>query len=450
MIRRLLLTLALMAGCDSDPRLGPAVIEPLENGGSSTGDEPDTTTTGDESGGSTTGAEDSEPSTGDSGEPPEPPEPPTGPTCRDEDGSERPLMAPEPGDLVITEWMANAGAVPDTNGEWLEVLVTADVDINGLQLANDPGLADLVLPDDGDCIPIEAGRRLVFARSADPALNGGLPDVFGVFEFSLANSGGGIFVGRGGDLLDAVTWQTSTHGVAWTLDPGAENPDENDLADEVCLASAPYGAGDLGTPGEQGPECWAWAPKTCLGADGVTRDAVVPEWGDLVVSEWLADPVAVSDGYGEWIEVVALADAPIDINGLKISGSIAGVLNPAAPLLEFGDDVPCVTLQPGQVFVLLANGDPAINGGVAGYCVPNPWAQEWDPGACAWLGMGNAVGAVAFGVDGELLDFIDWTMAVPGASWAVDPAHLDPDENDDPANRCVPAIPTPGAMNPPC
>lgn len=182
-MRRWILAIAVItAGCDGPPpgtaidRLPPVSFPSpgqalddtgAEDSGSTTGDEPDATTTGDESGGSTAGAEEPDASTGDSGEPPEPPEPPTpGPKCRGEDGSERPLMAPEPGDLVIAEWMANAGAVPDIHGEWFEVLAVRDVDINGLQLANDPGLADLVLPDDGDCIPIDAGQRLVFARSA--------------------------------------------------------------------------------------------------------------------------------------------------------------------------------------------------------------------------------------------------------------------------------------------
>ncbi|MBA3459411.1 MAG: lamin tail domain-containing protein [Deltaproteobacteria bacterium] len=52
----------------------------------------------------------------------------------DDGESLRPVMAPGPGDLVITEVMPNPSAVADAMGEWFEVQAMRDIDLNGLSV----------------------------------------------------------------------------------------------------------------------------------------------------------------------------------------------------------------------------------------------------------------------------------------------------------------------------
>lgn len=77
--------------------------------------------------------------------------------------------------------------------------------------------------------------------------------------------------------------------------------------------------------------------------------------GDLVVSELLANPAAVSDGAGEWLELYNAGQSSLDLNGLVLrdSGSNNHTINAATPL----------TMAPGDYLVLGRNGDSTSNGG---------------------------------------------------------------------------------------
>jgi len=87
-------------------------------------------------------------------------------------GVARPSVQPRAGELVITEVMNNP-SISETTGEWLEVLARADVDLNGVTIANGTGASDTL--QSSDCLRVRAGETALLARSADPALNGGLP-----------------------------------------------------------------------------------------------------------------------------------------------------------------------------------------------------------------------------------------------------------------------------------
>ena len=108
----------------------------------------------------------------------------------------RPLVRPMLGDVAIAEVMADPAAVVDSRGEWFELLFLVDGDLNGLQLG--PASLDLASGDlaasletaigGESCLPVAAGTRVVFARSASPEENGGLPAVAATFGFDLANA----------------------------------------------------------------------------------------------------------------------------------------------------------------------------------------------------------------------------------------------------------------------
>ncbi len=170
-------------------------------------------------------------------------------TC-DDGGTVRDTVTPTAGDLVITEWMPDPSAVADTAGEWFEVLVTADIDLNGVQLGNDPDDPDTTIAATGACIPVTAGTRIVFARNPDMATNGGLDSAIEA-GFSLSNSGGTLFVGIGGEVLDQITYVGSDAGRSTSVAPGSEDPASNDDALNHCTSNTPYGAGDQGTPGAE-------------------------------------------------------------------------------------------------------------------------------------------------------------------------------------------------------
>jgi hypothetical protein len=176
--------------------------------------------------------------------------------CLDGDVA-RPVVSPMAGDLVITEFMANPKAVDDTVGEWFEVSVGRDVDLNGLEIGKIEGTALSTLKV-ADCLRVTAGSLVVFGRSADDKVNGGLPGVDHVFSFDLVNSASSLYVGVLGKALDAIAWTKTSEGIATSLDPDmALNTTDNDLPASYCPAAttSTYGAGDRGTPGSSNPQC---------------------------------------------------------------------------------------------------------------------------------------------------------------------------------------------------
>ncbi len=173
------------------------------------------------------------------------------------DGAQvRPLRVPGVGDLVFSEFHANPKAVSDAHGEWVEVAVLADVDLNGLQIGKDAAdLKDLVPA--GACREASAGSWLVFAKDQDPTANGGVTDTTGLLPLGLTNSGMTVLLAVGGEVVDQVTYEGAwvRDGVAIALDAGHPDPAANDDLANWCFAATPYGAGDLGTPGAANPDC---------------------------------------------------------------------------------------------------------------------------------------------------------------------------------------------------
>lgn len=168
-------------------------------------------------------------------------------TC-DDGGNVRDVVAPGAGDLVITEWMPDPSEVGDTAGEWFEVLVNANVDLNGLQLGNDSADPDTTLPTTGDCIAVAAGTRVVFARNADAMTNGGISNAIEA-SFSLTNSTGALFVGHGDVVIDEISYTSVSAGSSTSVVPGSEDAVSNDDEGNHCTSNTPYGDGDNGTPG---------------------------------------------------------------------------------------------------------------------------------------------------------------------------------------------------------
>lgn len=174
------------------------------------------------------------------------------------------VPGPRPGELVITELMPDPSVVADGDGEWFEVYVAADHEIE---------LAGTVLADDGaNRVTVEGslrarpGRYLVFGRSADRAVNGGVAVDYAYGDaLSLANGADAlVIVNADGEVVDRVDYDRTADwpavvGASMQLDGTAGPTDiDNAVAANWCPATVPIdpdAPGDLGTPGAANPEC---------------------------------------------------------------------------------------------------------------------------------------------------------------------------------------------------
>ncbi len=188
--------------------------------------------------------------------------------CRDASGGMRDAVPVKDGDLVVTEVMAAPSQGNNGPGEWFEVLVNRDIDLNGLELANE-GTGSTLLVNES-CWSVRAGDRLLFARSADPVTNGGLPAVTATFGFTLADSSSTTHAERSivlrfwGTELNRTSWTKSTRGASWQLsssaldlDAGTNFTDAGGSLAQWCTtpSSVTFGSGDRGTPGVENTVC---------------------------------------------------------------------------------------------------------------------------------------------------------------------------------------------------
>ncbi len=149
-----------------------------------------------------------------------------------------------------------------------------------------------------------------------------------------ASGGGGGGGGGGGDEadVDGDGWASEAYG----------GPDCDD-ADASRNPAAEETRGD-GTDSD------------CDGADFGSAGLVV---GELVITEIMYDPDAVSDGDGEWFEVYVDTDTSVNLRDLLVSDDAAFA---AADIFTVEDDV---VAAPGERLVFAASGAGSVNGGIS-------------------------------------------------------------------------------------
>ncbi len=169
------------------------------------------------------------------------------------------------------------------------------------------------------------------------------------------------------------------------------------------------------------------------------------EEGDLVFSEMMINPDLIADEVGEWVELYNTAGYPIEIAGYTFRDDDYDYW-----VLEGS-----MVVEPGEYFVLCADMDPTVNGGIN--------CDGWFLRAPETPGLALANGpdeVVLMRPDGVEIDGVryddDWFVS--GASIGIDPSLLRSGDNDDPTHWCVqttvlaegrePA--TPGLENDPC
>ena len=355
------------------------------------------------------------------------------------DGETVAVARPQPGDLVITEIMADPDLVGDADGEWFEIhsLASGDLHLNGLELGkslDDPAEETIAA---AECIVITPGSYVVVAGNPDAMVNGGIPAEAIVWDMSmsLTNSGGSVWIGVDGELLDAYAWTSVRAGEATQLDPDFSDPTANDEPSNWCDAVSPYGDGQLGTPGAVNDQCLIAPPDGQCYDGGRLRAIQPPAQGDLVITELLPNPEAVDDAAGEWFEVLARGSG--DLNGLEI-----GKAGSVADTLIFED---CVSVAAGDYLVFAREADPLVNGGLS----------EVD--ATFDMAINNTGSDLFIGYAGVVWDQVTWTSSTAGASRSFGAQSPTADGNDGDVGWCDGVgvygdgdQGTPGIANPMC
>ena len=177
-------------------------------------------------------------------------------------GAVRDIIRPSPGQLVISELMADPTKVADSVGEWVELFARADVDLNGLRLSASGATGARTITA-ATCLRVPHGSFALFARNNDPSLNGGVVGAIDTFEFSLSQGAAAqerphsLALLEDGLEVDRVTWLSAPAGASFQL--SADNLDGagHELPHRFCVApeGTTYGLGDRGSPGMRNAVC---------------------------------------------------------------------------------------------------------------------------------------------------------------------------------------------------
>ncbi|MBK85638.1 MAG: hypothetical protein CMC86_00350 [Flavobacteriaceae bacterium] len=184
------------------------------------------------------------------------------------------------GDIIVTEFLNDAGAVSDVPGEWLEIYnnTEADIDLLGWTLKDDGSDSHTF----STSVIVPPGVYFVMGRGPnDPALNGGvnLDHSYGDGVFTLGNSVDEIVLLSPNSVeIDRIVYGSANGfpdaggGTSISLDPD-EIFGDNNLGSNWCLSTSTFGEGDLGTPGAPndlcGPTC-----EVSLGTQDIVCDDI--------------------------------------------------------------------------------------------------------------------------------------------------------------------------------
>jgi hypothetical protein len=162
------------------------------------------------------------------------------------------LPAPsKPGELVITEVMANPKTLTDNQGEWFEIhnpSQTATYNLRGCEIADDAASKCIITAD----FTVAPLAWATVARSSSP----GFAPTYVCAGLSLTNSDPDQVVLRCGQaVIDRITYDKAKEAVSSALDGATVDSIANDSTVNWCAATAPYNGEDIGTPGAPNPAC---------------------------------------------------------------------------------------------------------------------------------------------------------------------------------------------------
>lgn len=357
-----------------------------------------------------------------------------------------PMNGPPPR-ILISEFLADSKAVADTAGEWIELHNPGSVAVNlrGWIVADEGNEHHVIQAD----VIVSPGGYVVLGRNGDPAKNGGVAIHYVYTGITLANGDDTIrLLAPNGEEVDRVTWGGDT-----PLDPQAGLSFERvSLTDPAIWQPAttvwPGSAGDKGTPGS------AYLPPpdgtaTPTGTSTVVTTTPTPAGTPpprILISEFLADPKAVDDRDGEWIELYNPGNTPVNLRGWTLAD-----LGKEQHTIETD-----LIIQPGLYVVLARNGDFTANGGVLVHYVYTGIALGNQQDAILLLAPGGVeVDRVEWGGDTGLKPAAGASLErtsdgdEPGWTTALTPWPTSAGDRGSPGGPHSPATPTPGATDVP-
>jgi hypothetical protein len=261
----------------------------------------------------------------------------------------------EPGDLIITEVMANP--FNEDTQEWFEVYVTASAagkDLNGVEVfAGGTSRGEIW---GNACIPLVPDTYMVIGRSQFPFGEGIFTADADLPILKIPNKEALIEVRIADQLIDAATYDEKTDGVSFQLSAKHLDATANDdtlnwcytpQTEEFAIAQTD-GNTAYATPGAANYTC----PIKCLPNECVAGDTCLPlsplGAGDLQITEVMANPH--DEETGEWFEVRVKPSAiGKHWNGLElwVDGTAKGTVEPA--------DAICMTVAAEGYAVLAKN-----------------------------------------------------------------------------------------------
>ena len=271
--------------------------------------------------------------------------------------------------VYISEFLADPSAVADTDGEWIELYNAGPdgVNLKGWTIADLDGDSHTIAAD----LFVVAGGYVVLARNADAAENGGLLVDYVYAGITLANSadeilllrpngneedrvvwggGSGLNISRGNSLertsFVTRTWATAVSswfnslGDFGTPGGGFVPPIPTETTTPTTTATADGGQ-QTGTPtatstvtatptvtattatGTPTPTPSATPTSTASPTPSSTPTPTSAAGGggnaSVYISEFLADPSAVSDANGEWIELYNAGPDAVNLKGWMLA-----------------------------------------------------------------------------------------------------------------------------------
>lgn len=168
----------------------------------------------------------------------------------------RAARPPPDGDLLITEWMSDPGAVGAANGEYVEFLAKSAFDLNGVTYRIGATGTPRTIASSVNCLPATANQYFLIGRNNDTAQNGNLPPLVAVTTTALTSTSVVTLFNPDGGVADTVTTAGGAAGVSEQVSPNSLTPAANDTDHCVTPVGTVYGtSGNRGTPGLANVAC---------------------------------------------------------------------------------------------------------------------------------------------------------------------------------------------------
>lgn len=215
------------------------------------------------------------------------------------------VLGQSPGDLVISEFMANPNAVSDNNGEYVEFYnnTSNPIDINGFTLRDDDSDSHVI--NNGAPLLVPAFGFIVLGIDANSSTNGGYTANYQYETYFLANSGDEIVLETPGGTeicrLNYTDGDPFGAGVSAELSNVTLHSGGVTQEGSYVAATDPYGLGDLGSPGTPGNTQGTGGGDPPPAISNIVRDLFIPEPGTaLTVTADITDDSDVAAAELRW------------------------------------------------------------------------------------------------------------------------------------------------------